>query len=98
MSPLKGGRDFGFATGGGEQGERREAGERDPPADRQAMGSGKTDADAGEAARSAIDEDRGGTPAGDQVGDHWHQPLGMTAADQLVALADQRAVRADQRR
>jgi hypothetical protein len=65
------------------------AGDRHAPADRQPLRRGKADAKAGEAARPAIDQDRAGPAAGEQLGDHRHQPLGMAAADELVALVDQ---------
>jgi hypothetical protein len=42
MSPLKGSRHLGFAAGRRKQGERGIAGKRDLPADRQAMGRGKS--------------------------------------------------------
>ena len=72
---------------GREQRKRGHAGELRAPADREAVRRRDRDADSGEAPGPDADQDVGGPAAVEQFGDHRHQPFGMAAADQLVALA-----------
>ncbi len=56
------------------------------------MSRGDPDAKAGEAARADADQDSRRDMAVEHFLDHRHQPLGMAAADQLVARRDDRSV------
>ncbi len=56
--------------------------------ERQPARRGDADPHAGEAAGPDIDQDARRPPAARQFGDHRHQPLGMAAADLLIARLD----------
>ena len=90
--PAIGSGDFAVpATPAASKRERGHAVKLGAPADRQAMRGGDRDPDAGEAAGADADQDPVGAAAVEQLGDHRHQPLGMAAADQLVAGDDDSA-------
>lgn len=74
------------ATNGSE--EKPRTGTPQPEAE--SARGGDADADAGKAARTAIDQDRAGATAIGQCRDHRHQPLGMAPSDDLMRRRDHR--------